>query len=104
MTLIEQIEAMDFSEDDARLFSVLTSLHAFGSGRVTSIILVAAARHLIQLQYATGLPKGEHALGQFCDLVRSLTPEYGRSRPTLSVVGGKDFHLNPNPTGADNAQ
>lgn len=104
MTLIEQIDGMDFSEDDARLFNVLTSIDALSRGQTQSVILVAAARHLILLQYDTGLPNAEHALEQFCDLVRLLTPQYGQPRPNLSVVGGTEFHPTKTPTGADNAQ
>jgi hypothetical protein len=104
MTLVEIVEATEFNEDELRFYFRLIASETFLDGRISALILVAAAQHLLVWQRDMTLPGGIEAIDQFGELVRLVAPQYAR-RPRLFVVGGTDFSpVSSTSTGADNAQ
>lgn len=108
MSLIEKIEGLKFSEEDLRFYLNLVSLEAFCRQEVSTLILIAAARHINALQGESAASPPEAILGDFVDLVRHIRPPKApkRPRPKLTVISGAEARPSSlsTPTGADNAQ
>lgn len=95
-SLLDQIEAIEFSESSHELFCALTGFSA--ADEEPAVILVAAAVLLARCQIEHGQPSATESLGglgyQFIDLIQEAERRLcdGRCRPALRVVGGFDFH------------
>lgn len=93
LTLVQQIDAIDFSDEAAEFFAGLSAIemtHEFGA-----VLLVATAL-LLAREYPDDTPRENYELfslgEEFTDLVFETRKRLrlGRCRPTLCVVGGRD--------------
>lgn len=94
-SLLDQIEAIEFSERSQQLFCALTAFTA--ADEEAAVILVAAAVLLARCRIEEGRPSSTESLDglgyQFIDLLEEVDRRLcaGRCRPHLRVVGGLDF-------------
>lgn len=95
LTLCQQIDQIDFSDDAAGLFAALSGFDASDEG--AAVVLVAAAQ-LLARQYCEDTPRENAALFGLCEEFTDLVFEtrkrlvVGRCRPALRIVGGTDVH------------
>ena len=95
-SLLDQIEAIEFSERSHEMFCALTAFSA--ADEQAAVVLVAAAVLLARCQIEEGRPSATESLDglgyQFIDLIQEAERRLcdGRCRPALRVVGGFDFH------------
>lgn len=93
VTLTEQIDAIEFSDDAADLF--LKLVDASPTDETGAVVLVAAATMLAR-QHMALTPQAEHSLvrlgGEFIQLAFRLRDEMllKAATPSLHVVGGYD--------------
>lgn len=93
LTLTEQIDRIDFSDDAAGFFTALSQYDAADEG--AAIVLVAAAQ-LLARQHCDDTPRENDALISLCDEFIDLVFEtrarlkIGRCRPGLRIVAGTD--------------